>query len=98
MQLIRVIESMWLAEGLNLRIVTYKCLPTGQNQGLSKTNFKFYLQSCIFKGFIELVSHSKTLREIQSGYGLTGAFKDRPIAEWLGKYNQTASSYEKVVE
>jgi len=81
MQLIRVIESMWLAEGLNLRIVTYKCLPTGQNQG-----------------FIELVSHSKTLREIQSGYGLTGAFKDRPIAEWLGKYNQTASSYEKAVE
>ena len=34
MQLIRVIEHMWLGEGLNLRLVTYDCLPTGNKQGL----------------------------------------------------------------
>nr|XP_009859078.1 phosphatidylinositol 4-phosphate 3-kinase C2 domain-containing subunit alpha-like [Ciona intestinalis] len=81
MQLIRVMENMWLAEGLDLRIVTFDCLPTGLNQGL-----------------VELIGESKTLREIQSSYGLTGAFKDRPIAEWLEKYNPTGISYEKAVE
>ena len=43
------------------------------------------------------MSDSKTLREIQAGYGLTGAFKDRPIAEWLGKYNTNPTSFEKVI-
>lgn len=49
-----------------------------------------------YPGFIELVSDSITLREIQSSYGLTGAFKDRPIAEWLQKHNPTGNTYEKV--
>ena len=47
-------------------------------------------------GMVEIVSDSKTFREIQSSYGLTGAFKDRPIAEWLQKYNPTGLSYERV--
>ncbi|XP_076823944.1 phosphatidylinositol 4-phosphate 3-kinase C2 domain-containing subunit alpha-like isoform X1 [Clavelina lepadiformis] len=81
MQLIRVMDRMWLNDGLDLRIVTFDCLPTGPNQGM-----------------VELISDSKTFREIQSSYGLTGAFKDRPIAEWLQKYNSTGLSYERAVE
>lgn len=45
---------------------------------------------------VEIVPDSKTFREIQSSYGLAGAFKDRPIAEWLQKYNPTGLSYERV--
>ncbi|XP_077976538.1 phosphatidylinositol 4-phosphate 3-kinase C2 domain-containing subunit alpha-like [Styela clava] len=81
MQLVRIMDKLWLAEGLDLKIITFACLSTGQN-----------------RGFIELVSDSITLREIQSSYGLTGAFKDRPIAEWLQKHNPTAISYERAEE
>ena len=33
MQLIRVMDRMWLAEGLDLKMITFECLPTGANQG-----------------------------------------------------------------
>lgn len=46
---------------------------------------------------IELVSEAETLRKIQVEFGLTGSFKDRPIAEWLAKYNPSALEYERAV-
>lgn len=41
---------------------------------------------------------SDTLRKIQVEYGVTGSFKDKPIAEWLRKYNPAEDEYEKVCE
>lgn len=29
-------------------------------------------------------------------YGVTGSFKDKPLAEWLRKYNPAEDEYEKV--
>lgn len=49
-----------------------------------------------FKGMVELVPASDTLRKIQVEYGVTGSFKDKPLAEWLRKYNSTEEEYEKV--
>lgn len=46
---------------------------------------------------IELVSEAETLRKIQVEFGLTGSFKDRPIAEWLAKHNPSALDYERAV-
>lgn len=52
---------------------------------------------CILcKGMVELVPASDTLRKIQVEYGVTGSFKDKPLAEWLRKYNPTEEEYEKV--
>ncbi|XP_037934157.1 phosphatidylinositol 4-phosphate 3-kinase C2 domain-containing subunit beta [Teleopsis dalmanni] len=80
-QLIRVMNKMWLAEGLDLKIVTFNCVPTGYK-----------------KGMIEMVSEAETLRKIQVEYGLTGSFKDRPIAEWLAKQNPSQLEYQRAVK
>lgn len=49
------------------------------------------------KGMVELVPASDTLRKIQVEYGVTGSFKDKPLAEWLRKYNPSEEEYEKVI-
>lgn len=31
-------------------------------------------------------------------HGLTGSFKDKPIAEWLAKHNPSELEYQRAVE
>ncbi|KAM9480748.1 phosphatidylinositol 4-phosphate 3-kinase C2 domain-containing subunit alpha isoform 1-T3 [Clarias gariepinus] len=81
LQMIRVMDRIWLQEGLDLRIVNFKCISTGRD-----------------KGMVELVPSSETLRKIQVEYGVTGSFKDKPLAEWLRKYNPAEDEYEKASE
>ncbi|XP_051991031.1 phosphatidylinositol 4-phosphate 3-kinase C2 domain-containing subunit alpha-like [Xyrauchen texanus] len=81
LQMIRIMDRIWLQEGLDLRIVNFKCIPTGKD-----------------KGMVELVPSSETLRKIQVEYGVTGSFKDKPLAEWLRKYNPAEDEYEKASE
>lgn len=50
------------------------------------------------KGMLEMVGNSETLRQIQSQHGLTGSFKDRPIAEWLQKHNTSELEYRNAVQ
>lgn len=51
----------------------------------------------IITGMIEMVTNAETLRKIQVELGLTGSFKERPIAEWLAKHNPSALEYERAV-
>ncbi|XP_062861386.1 phosphatidylinositol 4-phosphate 3-kinase C2 domain-containing subunit alpha [Trichomycterus rosablanca] len=81
LQMIRIMDRIWLQEGLDLRIVNFKCISTGKD-----------------KGMVELVPASETLRKIQVEYGVTGSFKDKPLAEWLRKYNPAEDEYEKASE
>uniref|UniRef100_A0A7N8Y748 Phosphatidylinositol 4-phosphate 3-kinase C2 domain-containing subunit alpha n=1 Tax=Mastacembelus armatus TaxID=205130 RepID=A0A7N8Y748_9TELE len=81
LQMIRIMDRIWLQEGLDLRIVNFKCISTDNN-----------------KGMVELVPSSDTLRKIQVEYGVTGSFKDKPLAEWLRKYNPAEDEYEKASE
>lgn len=74
-------DKLWLAEGLDLKMVTFNCVPTGYK-----------------KGMIELVTEAETLRKIQVEYGLTGSFKDRPIAEWLARQNPSQLEYKRAVD
>ncbi|XP_016845918.1 phosphatidylinositol 4-phosphate 3-kinase C2 domain-containing subunit beta isoform X2 [Nasonia vitripennis] len=80
-QMVRIMDKLWLKEGLDLKMVTFACVPTG---------FK--------RGMIEMVTNAETLRKIQVEFGLTGSFKDRPIAEWLAKHNPSELEYERAVE
>lgn len=56
----------------------------------------FYLIGII--GILELVTKAETLRKIQVEHGLTGSFKDKPIAEWLAKHNPSELEYSRAVE
>ncbi|XP_012889575.1 PREDICTED: phosphatidylinositol 4-phosphate 3-kinase C2 domain-containing subunit alpha [Dipodomys ordii] len=78
LQMIKIMDKIWLKEGLDLRMVIFKCLSTGRDRGM-----------------VELVPASDTLRKIQVEYGVTGSFKDKPLAEWLRKYNPSEEEYEK---
>ena len=47
-------------------------------------------------GMLELVTEASTLRAIQTEHGVTGSFKDRPLYDWLKRYNRTDSAYKQV--
>ncbi|CAH0717341.1 unnamed protein product, partial [Brenthis ino] len=78
LQVIKVMDSLWLKAGLDLRMVTFQALPTSSKRGM-----------------IEIVSEAETLRAIQTEWGLTGSFKDKPIAEWLAKHNPSELEYQR---
>ncbi|CAH0668895.1 unnamed protein product [Spodoptera exigua] len=78
LQVIKVMDSLWLKAGLDLRMVTFQALPTSDKRGM-----------------IEIVSEAETLRAIQTEWGLTGSFKDKPIAEWLAKHNPSELEYQR---
>ncbi len=46
---------------------------------------------------VEMIPSAETLRKIQVEHGVTGSFKDRPLADWLQKHNPTEDEYEKVL-
>uniref|UniRef100_A0A6B2ECM5 Putative phosphatidylinositol 3-kinase vps34 involved in signal transduction n=1 Tax=Phlebotomus kandelakii TaxID=1109342 RepID=A0A6B2ECM5_9DIPT len=81
LQLVTIMDKLWLREGLDLKMVTFDCVPTGHK-----------------KGMIELVTDAETLRKIQVEWGLTGSFKDKPIAEWLAKQNPSQLEYQRAVD
>lgn len=51
-----------------------------------------------FTGMVEMIPNAETLRKIQVEHGVTGSFKDRPLADWLQKHNHGEEEYEKVEE
>lgn len=80
LQMVRIMDKMWLKNGLDLKMVTFACVPTG-----------------LKRGFVKLITGAETLRRIQVEHGLTGSFKDRPIADWLVKHNPSPLDYERAV-
>ena len=81
--MIRVMDKMWLKENLDLKMVTFSCVPTGEKQGM-----------------LELVTHAKTLREIQvaGNRGVAGSFRDTPLSHWLEKHNPSQLEFARAVQ
>ncbi|XP_028129846.1 phosphatidylinositol 4-phosphate 3-kinase C2 domain-containing subunit alpha isoform X1 [Diabrotica virgifera virgifera] len=81
LQMIRLMDKLWLSKGLDLKMVAFTCIPTSRR-----------------KGMIEMVTKAETLRKIQVEHGLTGSFKDKPIAEWLAKHNPSELEYARAIQ
>ncbi|XP_069798120.1 phosphatidylinositol 4-phosphate 3-kinase C2 domain-containing subunit beta isoform X2 [Narcine bancroftii] len=81
LQMIHIMNKIWIQEGLDMRMIFFKCTSTGSGRGM-----------------VELIPHAETLRKIQVEHGVTGSFKDHPLAEWLQKHNPNEEEYEKAVE
>ncbi|XP_069570252.1 phosphatidylinositol 4-phosphate 3-kinase C2 domain-containing subunit beta isoform X2 [Brachyistius frenatus] len=81
LQMIRIMNKIWIQEGLDMRMVIFKCFSTGRGRGM-----------------VEMIPQADTLRKIQVEHGVTGSFKDRPLADWLQKHNPTDEQYDKAVE
>lgn len=81
LQMIHIMNKIWIQEGLDMRMIFFKCTSTGWGRGM-----------------VELIPHAETLRKIQVEHGVTGSFKDHPLAEWLQKHNPNEEEYEKAVE
>ncbi|XP_064425351.1 phosphatidylinositol 4-phosphate 3-kinase C2 domain-containing subunit beta isoform X2 [Latimeria chalumnae] len=81
LQMIRIMNKIWIQEGLDMRMVMYDCYATGRGRGM-----------------VQMVPNAATLRKIQVGHGVTGSFKDHPLADWLQQHNHTEDEYEKAVE
>lgn len=43
LQMIRIMDRIWLQEGLDLRIVNFKCISTGKDKGMFHFTIKIYL-------------------------------------------------------
>ncbi|XP_038675514.1 phosphatidylinositol 4-phosphate 3-kinase C2 domain-containing subunit beta [Scyliorhinus canicula] len=81
LQMIRIMNKIWIQEGLDMRMIFFKCTSTGWGRGM-----------------VEMIPNAETLRKIQVEHGVTGSFKDHPLAEWLQKHNPNEEEYEKAVE
>ncbi|XP_061639904.1 phosphatidylinositol 4-phosphate 3-kinase C2 domain-containing subunit beta [Phyllopteryx taeniolatus] len=81
LQVIRIMNKIWIQEGLDMRMVIFKCFSTGRGRGM-----------------VEMIPQADTLRKIQVEHGVTGSFKDRPLADWLQKHNTADEQYDKAVE
>nr|XP_058900684.1 phosphatidylinositol 4-phosphate 3-kinase C2 domain-containing subunit beta isoform X7 [Kogia breviceps] len=80
LQMIRIMSKIWVQEGLDMRMVLFRCFSTGRGRGM-----------------VEMIPNSETLRKIQVEHGVTGSFKDRPLADWLQKHNPGEDEYEKML-
>ncbi|XP_041051192.1 phosphatidylinositol 4-phosphate 3-kinase C2 domain-containing subunit beta [Carcharodon carcharias] len=81
LQMIHIMNKIWIQEGLDMRMIFFKCTSTGWGRGM-----------------VEMIPNAETLRKIQVEHGVTGSFKDHPLAEWLQKHNPNEEEYEKAVE
>uniref|UniRef100_A0A183CBF7 Phosphatidylinositol-4-phosphate 3-kinase n=1 Tax=Globodera pallida TaxID=36090 RepID=A0A183CBF7_GLOPA len=69
LQLVRAMNDIWLSEQLDLRMVLFRCMPTGSKKGLIEL-----VPNCKTLREIQIVSS-----------GAAGVFKDEVLNEWLWK-------------
>ncbi len=81
-QMIRLMDKMWLKEGLDLKMVTFGCIPTGDRQGMVELVTEA-------KTLREI--------QVMGNRGVTGSFKDTTISDYLVKHNPSQLEFARAV-
>ncbi|KAI9139257.1 hypothetical protein BKA69DRAFT_1086883 [Paraphysoderma sedebokerense] len=82
LQMIRIMDKLWQREGLDLKMIPYKCITTGHEMGMIE---------------VVLHSATVSSIQLSYG-GSTAAFKEEPLEEWIRKHNPDEDDYDKAVE
>lgn len=82
LSMIGLMDKLWLESGMDLKMLTFKCIATGENRG--------------FVEAVRDVSTLRVIQTEHSG--VTGAFNNRTITDWFWKHNQTKSQYHTAVD
>jgi Phosphatidylinositol 3- and 4-kinase/Phosphoinositide 3-kinase family, accessory domain (PIK domain)/PI3-kinase family, ras-binding domain/Phosphoinositide 3-kinase C2 len=87
LQLLRIMDRIWLGDGLDMRLTPYRCIATGVNDDGEGV------------GMIEVVMNSDTTSGIQLKYGggAIGALKLEPLDSFLRDHNK-GPDYEQAVD
>lgn len=88
LQLLRIMDKIWLSEEIDCRLLPYNCIATGvtpKGEGA---------------GMIEVVQNSETTASIQVkfGGGAVGAFKTTTLSDFLRKHNPTDDAFSRAQE
>ena len=82
LQMIRIMDKLWRDDNLNLKMLPYNCISTGNGVGMIE---------------VVLNAETVSNIQLSYG-GSRAAFKDQPIDEWLRKQNPDPKDFEKAVE
>ena len=87
LQLLKIMDKIWLEHDLDMRLKPYKCIATGVNDAGEGV------------GMIEVVLGSDTTSGIQQQFGGTlGALKLEPLDHFLHAHNPAAADYDRAVD
>lgn len=82
-QLVRAMNDIWLSQQLDLRMVLFRCLPTGNKKGLIE--------------LVPQCSTLREI-QIQMGSGVAGVYKDDVLNNWLARQNTSEFQYKAALE
>lgn len=82
LQVLRIMDSMWKKENLDLHINAYGCVCTDEMAGMIEV----------------VLNSDTIASITSAGGGASAAFTKYPLERWLKKHNPTQEQYEKCVE
>ncbi|KAL7754000.1 Phosphatidylinositol 4,5-bisphosphate 3-kinase catalytic subunit alpha isoform [Sorochytrium milnesiophthora] len=82
LQMIRIMDKLWKASGLDLRMTLYRCICTGKDMGFIE---------------VVLESATVCSIQLAHG-GSTAAFKEDPLEKWLRQHNPSEEEFARAVE
>ncbi|GIQ85281.1 phosphatidylinositol Kinase, partial [Kipferlia bialata] len=82
LQLLRIMDMLWQAAGLNLEMRPYACVSTGDMEGMLEI----------------VQNSETTAHITRDAGGALGAFSEKPISDWLRTNNPTPSAYDRAVD
>jgi len=88
LQMLLIMDKVWLSNGLDMKMRPYRCIATGVNEHKKGV------------GMIEVVINSDTTSGIQLKYGggAMGALRDEPIDLFLHDHNKGDQLYSRAVD